>query len=535
MHVLSILRERLSDGPLLPNLIAITAVAIAVQVPSWILRRLLRGCGGRLGGWTGSDRLGAAGQEAARQVEAVLFWLTMLAVLTTIAAGAVYHLAGRDVRTDLGDWAAQRTTTELVASGLRLGGLTLILVTLWVFVSCVRRLRPRLEASASAQLGRPGGEENLRRGFALLQQFAVVGGCLLAAWAAGRVLGLGATADASGRVGLWLLLLWAAVRLLPPAARVFAGAAVALGDHHLGGGRFARYWERASRLVPFGLRCFEAAVYLYAAALALREIGLVRLAEYGPKLVTCTGLFFGCRVAIELTQVLLGEVFGVNDERRPADPKGQTLVPLLQSVCQYLLYFGTGVVMLGVLGVNTGPILAGAGLLGLAVGLGSQSLVSDVVSGFFILLEGQYLVGDQVQIGDATGRVEAFSIRYTQVRDAQGKLHLIPNGAIRGVVSASKGYVNAVVDLKLPAGADLDGHLEAMREAGRRLRRQHGEGVLADTHVHGLVELGPSEMTARAVTKVRPGAHELMENEYRRHLKQVLDERPSAAAVRPAA
>ena len=83
--------------------------------------------------------------------------------------------------------------------------------------------------------------------------------------------------------------------------------------------------------------------------------------------------------------------------------------------------------MLGVLGVDTRPILAGAGILGLAGGLGAQSLVTDVVSGFFILFENQYLVGDVVRVGDADGRVEAVSIRHTQIRDEQGKLFIIPN------------------------------------------------------------------------------------------------------------
>src|SRR5207249_3958992 len=127
------------------------------------------------------------------------------------------------------------------------------------------------------------------------------------------------------------------------------------------------------------------------------------------------------------------------DDERSQDQKGQTLVPLLQSICQYTLYFGSGVVMLGVLGLDTRPILAGAGILGLGVGLGAQSLVTDVVSGFFILFENQYLVGDFVEIGEAAGVVEAVGIRVTQVRDSHGKLHIIPNGQIKAVVNFSKG------------------------------------------------------------------------------------------------
>ena len=173
--------------------------------------------------------------------------------------------------------------------------------------------------------------------------------------------------------------------------------------------------------------------------------------------------------------------------------------------------------------MNIQPILAGAGILGLAVGLGAQSLVSDVVSGFFILFESHYLVGDYVQIGDASGLVEEVGIRNTKIRDAQGKLFIIPNGQVKSVISYSKGFINAVVDVKIPAGSDLEGVFRAMTEAGRRLKLMHRE-VLAETEVQGLVDLGNSDMTVRAITKVQPGRHVRMQNEYRRILKMVFDE-----------
>src|SRR5437870_12878427 len=96
-------------------------------------------------------------------------------------------------------------------------------------------------------------------------------------------------------------------------------------------------------------------------------------------------------------------------------------------------------IMMDVLGIDTRPILAGVSILGLAVGLGAQSLVTDVVSGFFILFENQYLVGDYIQVGDAVGVVEAVGIRVTHIRDGQGKVYIIPNGQLKVVVSYSKG------------------------------------------------------------------------------------------------
>jgi small conductance mechanosensitive channel len=120
----------------------------------------------------------------------------------------------------------------------------------------------------------------------------------------------------------------------------------------------------------------------------------------------------------------------------------------------------------------------------------------------------------------------------TKIRDGHGKLHIIPNGQIKGVITYSKGYVNAVVDVKMPSGSDLEGLFRAMQEAGRRLRAAHNQ-VLADTEVHGLVEWGTSDMTVRAVTRVKPGSHGVMESEYRRLLKQVFDaqEAPARAAA----
>jgi small conductance mechanosensitive channel len=193
-----------------------------------------------------------------------------------------------------------------------------------------------------------------------------------------------------------------------------------------------------------------------------------------------------------------------------------------------MLYFGSALVMLKVFEIDTTPFLAGASIIGLAVGLGAQNLVTDVVSGFFILFESQYLVGDYVQIGEATGIVEVVGIRVTQVRDGHGKVYIIPNGQIKGVVSYSKGFVNVVVDYKVPAGSDLEGTIRAMADAGRQLRQAHPE-VLADTQIQGLVELTTSDMTVRAVTQVRPGMHVAMQQEYRRLLKEVLDRNTSLA------
>ena len=529
MDVLAPLLARLGHRALLGNLLVGAVLVGAALAGFWLLRRLLRHCHGRLCQWVDSHPLKAVGKEAVRHTEILLFRLTLTAVLLIVGGGLAYHFAGHDVREDVAAFFAGLQLKDFLTAGLRLVGLAVLLTTAWVVFRAVRRIRPLLEHAACLWLARLEDKTAVRDWFGRVERFTLAGAALAVAWAGARVLGLPAAADAGIGLAVRLTLILAGARLLPSAVRVLEQKASDLGDRRLGRGRLRRYWERVRRLFPFGQRCFEAAVSIYAASLCVRELAFIdSVADYGPRGVICIALFFGCRVAVELAQVLLHEAFGLYDPQGTGDQRGQTLAPLLHSVCRYVIYFGAGVVSLGVLGVDTRPILAGAGLLGLAVGLGAQSLVTDFVSGFFILFEGQFLVGDVVQIGDACGRVEAVGIRHTQIRDGQGKLTIIPNGQIKAVVNSSKGYINAVVDMKWPAHDGLDDIRSAMREAGERLRREHAEDVLGDTEVQGLVDLSLTEMTVRAATKVRPGSQAAMQNDYRRLLKEVLDERREA-------
>ncbi len=524
MDFLSSFTDLLADDRLAANLIVGHGIITVMVVVSVLLRRVVIGGSSNLIRWTRLRWLKAASEEASRRAGTMLFWLTVLLVLLTVIGGVGYHLAGRDIRLDLSTWYERLTIAELLAvagAGVKLLALAL---GAWFAVRSVRRLWPVLEAQMSAAAGNAPNAETVHQWFLLLERYAIAVIRLFALGAACQVIGLGEFAGPIVGFLLRILTILVVARLLILSCRVLFQTVASLGDRYLKNGPFQRYWERVTRLFPFGERCFEAAVYVTATSMGVRELHFIAaVADFGPKIVRCIGIFFTTRVLIELVQVLLCEAFGQFQDEENADQKGRTLVPLLHSVSQYVLYFGSAMIMLDVLGIDTRPILAGAGIVGLAVGLGAQSLVTDVVSGFFILFENQYLVGDFVQVGDASGTVEAVGIRVTHIRDGQGKLHIIPNGAIKGVVSYSKSYVNAVVDFQVPFSSDLEKTFRAMAEAGRRLRLAHRE-VLAETQIQGLVELGTSAMTVRAVTRVRPGSHSVMQNEYRRLLKQVLDQ-----------
>jgi small-conductance mechanosensitive channel len=522
------LGDFLSDDRLLINLIAIHVLLAATLIASILVRSLLIQGSTQLFRFWGLARLDGAGQEAVRRLRVLLFWSTVGVMTTTVVGGIGYHLAGRDIRHDLAGWYEQLTWAELIHLVVATAELILLAFAGWLIVRQLRRWLPRLHAWTRENVHK-GREEALERWFFLLERYAVTMLFLVVLWCAGHIVGLAKLADSVVGFFITVLTILSIAHLLTMASSTLSHALATWGNRCLGQGQFHRYWERITRLFPFGERCFEAAVYVQAATLIIRETQFIAVvAQYGPKIIECIGIFFGTRVLIELLQVLLSEAFGLYKEERQLDQRGETLVPLLQSAGQYVLYFGAGVMMLSVLDVPTGPILAGAGLLGLGVGLGAQSLVTDVVSGFFILFEIQYLVGDYVKINDAAGRVEAVTIRLTQIRDDQGRLHIIPNGQIKGVINCSKTFVNAEVDIKVSTDRNVHEVFQAMAEAGRRLRQSRKE-VLADTVIKGIVDMTPGDMTIRAVTKVMPGTHHAMQNEYRRQLREVFDEQKKAA------
>ena len=519
----------LSDDRLLFNLIAIHALLGATLVVSIILRRLLVHGSKHVVHMTGLSWLHGVSDEASKRIRPVLFWLTLGVMATIVLGGLGYHYFQNDIRQDIKAWYANLTWAEARSMFLATVELVFLGIGSWFVARQVRRLLPWLHEQIGHWFGK--SKEDSIRWFGILERYAITLLVLGFFWCAGHIVGLGAAADRYIGLLVHILTILAVAHLLTLSCRALSHGLATLGERHLGNGQYRRYWERVTRLFPFGERCFEAAVYVSAASLCFRELQFILfIANFGPRIVECIGIFFGTRVLIELLQVLLNEAFHMNEEDRAMDQKGQTLVPLLQSIGQYVLYFGSGVMMLSVLGISTSPILAGAGILGLAGAFGAQSLVTDVVSGFFILFENQYLVGDYVKINDSAGKVEAVSIRTTQIRDDQGRLHIIPNGQIKGVINYSKNYVIAEVDIKVPADKNVGDIFRAMAEAGRRLRQSHKE-VMADTVIKGLIDMSLSDMTVRATTKVHAGMHLTMQYEYRRLLKEVLDEQKAPATL----
>jgi moderate conductance mechanosensitive channel len=282
-----------------------------------------------------------------------------------------------------------------------------------------------------------------------------------------------------------------------------------LGRRYAQSRNWQRHYDHLRALLPTLRACLEYALWVGVASLVLVQVSLMQgLAAWGPRLIQAIAIFFAGRVVIELGRLELvhrmlpREGLEETERRRRA-----TMIPLVRSVFTYAVYFATAVLVLGSLGFNPMPFLAGAGLAGLVIGFGSQSLINDVVSGFFILFENIYLVGDIVEVGQARGVVEAIEFRTTTIRDADGRVHIIRNGDMKPVINYSKDYAMAIVAVEVPYDADLQRVFAALRQASERLRVESRD-VLNDTEIDGITAFGASSMTIRTSTRVRPGQHE---------------------------
>ena len=206
--------------------------------------------------------------------------------------------------------------------------------------------------------------------------------------------------------------------------------------------------------------------------------------------------------------------------------RARTLGSLFRNIITISVYLVAGLLVLAEFGFNLAPLIAGAGILGVAVGFGAQSLVADFLSGIFILMEDQYGVGDVVDVGDATGTVEEVQLRVTKVRSVDGILWFVRNGEIMRVGNMSQDWSRTVLDVGVAYGADLKKAKEIMREVGEALDvdPEHGDKVLEVPEVWGVEDLGGDSVAIRMVVKTKPGEQWAASRVLRERIKEAFDE-----------
>jgi len=199
-----------------------------------------------------------------------------------------------------------------------------------------------------------------------------------------------------------------------------------------------------------------------------------------------------------------------------------TLINTLNWVFSIILVFLAAGFILGEIGLNVSALIAGVGVVGIALGLGAQTLVKDVINGMFILIEDQYSIGDTVTVAGATGEVVEINPRRTVVRDADGNLHVIPNSAISVAVNRTGSLNRFRIEIDVPF-RDSDRAIELANAVGGDVRQELGPDVLAAPQVQSQRIVGEGDVRLVIVGDARPASRWKVESEYRRRLKRRFD------------
>lgn len=210
-----------------------------------------------------------------------------------------------------------------------------------------------------------------------------------------------------------------------------------------------------------------------------------------------------------------------------AKKRAQTLGNILRHALLFILLFIAILMILGELGIQLGPLLATAGVGALAIGFGAQSLVKDVISGFFIILENQYRIGDAIEVAGVSGLVESVSLRKTVLRDLEGRVHTIPNGEIKIVSNLSKEWSRSVLDLGIPYSENIDQVIDLLREIGIELGSEdpYKSAILEPLKILGVERFGESQLVIRMMVKTMPLKQWDVGRELRRRIKKRFDEK----------
>jgi len=235
-------------------------------------------------------------------------------------------------------------------------------------------------------------------------------------------------------------------------------------------------------------------------------------------------------LAIRIISVFAYRLTDLFSKRR-LDEESKKRAATLSSVIRNLLIVVVLVIalitVLGEMGIEIGPILAAAGIVGLAVGFGAQSLVKDVINGFFILLEDQIREGDVVQIAGRGGLVEKVTLKMTILRDLAGTVHFIPNGTIDVVSNMTKGYSRYIFDIGVAYRENVDEVMAVMKEVDEELRNDpdYKDDILEPLEILGLDKFDNSAVVIKARTTTKPIKQWRVGREFNRRLKKKFDER----------
>mgnify|MGYP000440979170 CR=1 FL=1 len=227
----------------------------------------------------------------------------------------------------------------------------------------------------------------------------------------------------------------------------------------------------------------------------------------------------------QLERVMIVASDKQDQESGTAAKRAATLTGILRTIALSAIWAIIIIESLQLVGLDIAPILAGAGILGLAVGFGAQNLVRDLISGFFIILEDQVRLGDVAVINGTGGAVETITFRTISLRDFSGVVHIFPNGGITTLSNMTKDWSAFVLDMGVAYREDTDRVVEVMRSVGEELRQDQALGalIIEPIEIVGVENFADSAVTIRARIKTKPAEQWKVGREYRRRLKKAFD------------
>ena len=251
-----------------------------------------------------------------------------------------------------------------------------------------------------------------------------------------------------------------------------------------------------------------------------REDTIAFLRHGAPKILLIVIVAF---VLIRILRAVTRRITSLHSKRLPGMRVQQvrTLASVLTSIGVVVILFVAGLEVLDVLKINIGPLLASAGIAGLAIGFGAQTMVHDMINGFFILLENQFDLGDTVRLATVKGTVEDMSLRRTVLRDDDGTVHIIPNNQITIVSNMTRDWAQLALRVAVPYNEPSDKIVSLLQQVGQAVRHDpfFAEDIVADIQVPGIERVGGGEADYLMLVKTRPGKQYAVSRELRRQIK----------------
>lgn len=246
-------------------------------------------------------------------------------------------------------------------------------------------------------------------------------------------------------------------------------------------------------------------------------------------------IVIGAYILIRILRAIANKSADLHIRKLPSGVRVQqvrTLASVLTSVGVFAISFVALLMVLGQLGLNLGPMLASAGIAGLAIGFGAQTLVKDFINGFFILFENQYDLGDTVRIAGVKGAVERMSLRNTVLRDEDGTLHIVPNSAIQIVSNMTRDWSQLALRVTVAYSEPSDKIVKLLKEVGEEVRNQEAfaSDIVSDIDVPGIDRVGNGEAEYLMLIKTRPNKQYAVSRELRRRIKQCFEQNKIQAA-----